>query len=292
MRKILLTTDLSGAAANAADFAVYLANKTGADLHLLYCYKPKYEEHIQKKMDELDPDKMIYGEVSDHRDAASFLLRRYSADLRMRVKADLHEHIVDGSFQDIVFDFIESENINLVVMASQGINSIEDRIFGSNALKILRSSVCPVLVVPYQYDNVKIEKILYSTAINNKDKALEHYLVWFAEMFDAHLTLLHIDDGKHIINAKDLVQFQRKVLHFNYKNISAEIEPSISVSDGIKEYIDNHGADLLCITSHTSTFFDRFFKQSTVKNTLAKINIPVLGFNIESLKVLEKKQKK
>jgi nucleotide-binding universal stress UspA family protein len=292
MRKILLTTDLSGAAANAADFAVYLANKTGAELHLLYCYKTKYEDHIQRKMDELDPEKMLYGEITDFRDAASFLLRRYSADLRMRVKSSLHEHIVDGSFQDIVFDFIENEQVDLVVMASQGINSIEDRIFGSNALKILRSSVCPVLIVPHKYNDVKIEKILYSTEISNKDKAIEHYLVWFAEMFEAHLTLLHIDDGKHIINAKDLVQFQRKVLHFNYHNISAEIEPSVSISDGIAEYIDNNGADLLCITSHTNTFIDRFFKTSTVKNTLAKISIPVLGFNIESLKRIEKNRKK
>ena len=119
MRKILLTTDLSGAAANAADFAVYLANKTGAELHLLYCYKTKYEDHIQRKMDELDPEKMLYGEITDFRDAASFLLRRYSADLRMRVKSSLHEHIVDGSFQDIVFDFIENEQVDLVVMASE-----------------------------------------------------------------------------------------------------------------------------------------------------------------------------
>ncbi len=292
MRKILLTTDLSGAAANAADFAVYLANKTGADLHLLYCYKPKYEEHIQKKMDDLDQNKMIYGEITDFRDAASFLLRRYSADLRMRVKSTLHEHIVDGSFQDIVFDFIEKEHIDLVVMASQGINSIEDRIFGSNALKILRNSVCPVLIVPHDYKDVRIEHILYSTEISNKDKAIEHYLAWFAELFEAHLTLLHIDDGKHVINAKDLVQFQRKALHFNYKNISAEIEPSLSISDGIKEYIDTHPTDLLCITSHSTNIFNRFLKASTVKNTLAKISIPVLGFNEDSLNVLEKKKVK
>jgi nucleotide-binding universal stress UspA family protein len=210
----------------------------------------------------------------------------------MKMKSALHEHIVEGSFQDIVFEFIEQQNIDLVVMASQGINSIEDRIFGSNALKILRSSACPVLIVPHKYDTVGVGDILYPTEISNKDKAVEHYLAGFAEMFDAQLTLLHIDDGRHVINAKDLVNFKRKVLNFHYANIIAEIEPNLSVSGGINEYIDNHKIDLLCITSHTNTFIDRVFKKSTVKSTLSKIRIPVLGFNESCLKRIEKKAAK
>jgi len=292
IRKILLTTDLSQAAVNATDFAVFFANKTGADLHLLYCYKPKYEELIAKKIAELDKDQVIYGEITDFKHAAAFLLRRYTADIRMKMKSALHEHIVEGSFQDIVFDFIEQQNIDLVVMASQGINSIEDRIFGSNALKILRSSACPVLIVPHKYDTVGVSDILYPTEISNKDKAVEHYLAGFAEMFDAQLTLLHIDDGRHVINAKDLVNFKRKVLNFHYANIIAEIEPNLSVSGGINEYIDNNKIDLLCITSHTNTFIDRVFKKSTVKSTLSKIRIPVLGFNESCLKRIEKKAAK
>ncbi len=292
IKKILLTTDLSQAAVNATDFAVFFANKTGADLHLLYCYKTKYEEHIAKKIAEVDAEEVIYGEITDYKHAAAFLLRRYTADIRMKLKSSLHEHIVEGSFQDIVFEFIEQKNIDLVVMASQGINSIEDRIFGSNALKILRSSTSPVLIVPHQYEKVGVEDILYPTAINNKDKAIEHYLAGFAEMFDAQLTLLHIDDGRHVINAKDIVNFKRKVLNFQYGKVISEIEPNISVPDGINEYIENHKIDLLCITSHTTTFIDRFLKRSTVKSTLSKIRIPVLGFNETCLKEVEKKMAK
>ncbi|MFM7021927.1 MAG: universal stress protein [Flavobacteriales bacterium] len=293
IKKILLTTDLSQASVNATDYALFFANKTGADIHLLYCYKPKYEELIAKKIAEVDAKAVIYGEITDFKHAAAFLLKRYTADIRMKLKkSSLHEHIVEGSFQDVVFEFIEQKNIDLVVMASQGINSIEDRIFGSNALKILRSSAAPVLIVPHNYDNVSVDDILYPTAIDNKDKAIEHYLAGFAELFEAQLTLLHIDDGRHVINAKDIVNFKRKALNFKYSNVISEIEPNVSVADGINEYIDNHKIDLLCITSHTTTLVDRFLKRSTVKSTLSKIRIPVLGFNETCLKVIEKKMAK
>ena len=56
--------------------------------------------------------------------------------------------IEEGSPADIIVKKIKEENIDLVVMGTLGKSGIAKFLLGSVAEKVVRSSSCPVLVIP------------------------------------------------------------------------------------------------------------------------------------------------
>ncbi|MEF8784412.1 MAG: universal stress protein [Haloarculaceae archaeon] len=143
---ILVPTDGSVTSEVAVDNAVDIAEKYGATIHALYVidvdatsYGLGTEQVDRIRQGHLDD----MPEVKDDADEAT----SYVAAAAEERGVDYEEHIRIGEPARAIRNFVEEENIDLVVMGSHGRSGLSRVILGSVAEKVLRRTHLPVLVV-------------------------------------------------------------------------------------------------------------------------------------------------
>lgn len=144
--QILVPTDGSETAEHAVAHAVEIASKYGATVHALYVidvdatsYALGAEQVDRIRQGHLDE----MPEVTEEADEATGYVADRAAERGVRVE----EHVTAGSPSRAIRNFVEDNDIDLVVMGSHGRSGLSRVILGSVAEKVLRRTRLPVLVV-------------------------------------------------------------------------------------------------------------------------------------------------
>lgn len=142
MKTILAATDFSSHASHALARAALLARAHAADLHLLHV--PGHGQWSQGT-----------GMFSDYfgdgntpsLDADRERLEAVGEDLARRFRVRPQCHVVPGKAAEEIAAFASSREADLVVVAARGTGGLRLRSVGGTALKVLWSSLVPVLLV-------------------------------------------------------------------------------------------------------------------------------------------------
>ena len=147
--RILVPTDGSDVAQSAVDHAIDLATKYDAELHALYVADT---DAIAYSLGAEQVDRIRQGNF-----AGMTELRRkaetatgYVAELAGEQGVDVVEHHAGGQPHDMIADYAEDNDIDLVVMGSHGRAGVRRALLGSVTERTLRSTHVPVLVVDYR----------------------------------------------------------------------------------------------------------------------------------------------
>jgi nucleotide-binding universal stress UspA family protein len=147
--RILVPTDGSDVAQSAVDHAIDLATKYDAELHALYVADT---DAIAYSLGAEQVDRIRQGNF-----AGMTELRRkaetatgYVAELAEEQGVDVVEHHAGGQPHDMIADYAEDNDIDLVVMGSHGRAGVRRALLGSVTERTLRSTHVPVLVVDYR----------------------------------------------------------------------------------------------------------------------------------------------
>ena len=143
IQKILVATDFSDPSENARKYACELANRTGAELHLLHVVVPLavpamgapsvgYIEDTEAiaaavKQSESDLDKLLDPEWrSEHRVVSAVMV---------------------GTPVFEILKYAKDNHINMIVMGTYGRTGLTHLLMGSVAENVVRKAHCPVLTV-------------------------------------------------------------------------------------------------------------------------------------------------
>jgi len=141
IRRILFPTDLSGPAAYAWSYALTLAEKFKAEVHLLHVVAPPpglTEAHAMK----FHPEKMVQPSIAK---AAASMDQQVEA-ARARGLIFHHEVRVGTDYREIVH-YATKHDVDLIVMATHGRTGLAHVLLGSVAEKVVRMAPCPVLTI-------------------------------------------------------------------------------------------------------------------------------------------------
>ena len=141
IRRILFPTDFSEPAREAQQYAVALAERFGAELHLLHIVAP-----VMPYPDASSPWVMPEKEVK---------LQIAAADQRLSVELDpkwTSQHnakhaTVTGFAVDEILKYAEANQIDLIVLGTHGHTGLSRFLIGSVTEKVVRLAKCPVLTV-------------------------------------------------------------------------------------------------------------------------------------------------
>ncbi len=142
VNKVLWPTDFSSSAEKALPYVTDLTQKYGAEIHVLYVIEDIahhdgwYGDFEKDKVDKL----MQYAEKSAKKRLEQ-VCEKYLNSCPLYIK-----HIAIGDPAQEILKLIETEKVDLVVMASHG--SKGDYRFGSVTEKVLKSSAVPVTTIP------------------------------------------------------------------------------------------------------------------------------------------------
>jgi universal stress protein A len=141
---ILFCTDFSTNAQAALPYAIDLAKKYGAALHVLHIYQEaghiaEFELSSDTKSDYIRVAHLAGKEMEKRLEAlCEEIVKELGACERKMIRGRAHIEILR---------YAKETNIDLIVMASHGLTGLEHVIFGSTAERVLRESPCDVFVI-------------------------------------------------------------------------------------------------------------------------------------------------
>ncbi|MCD6124391.1 universal stress protein [bacterium] len=150
IKKILIPTDFSENSKIALPFAVDLARKYGAELHILHVFD---EQLLTPIFYEVGGDpKKYFEKLRNEFDAAvnSFLSGIDTNGIKIT------SHITSGTPFVEIIRYAREKGIDLIVMGTHGRSGIAHMFLGSVTEKVLRKAECPVMVI--RNPELKFEK--------------------------------------------------------------------------------------------------------------------------------------
>ncbi|MBW2464414.1 MAG: universal stress protein [Deltaproteobacteria bacterium] len=142
MKHIVVPVDGSEQAARAALFAAQLASPHGAQITLLFVYDAPAA--VSKGLAGLAGAEGLAEASRASADAAFGAALAVMADV---VESEPEQTLVVGSPAVEIITFTERSAVDLVVMGSRGMSSMEGLVMGSVSERVMRGARCPVTIV-------------------------------------------------------------------------------------------------------------------------------------------------
>lgn len=206
MKRILVPVDFSPTSVKAFKYAVDLASHTSGNITLYHLYTPEKSTSLGMFQN----------------------VREYNRQLEinsLKKLQRLKKKVLDNSFNSSVativgrtpvvkniLGFAEDNEMDIIVMGTQGATGLKKITVGSVAAKIIKSPLIPVLLVPEKFEWKQPEKIVFTTNFQNLDKKTLKIVFKLACVYNALVTLVNLTDSFEHNNNEDKLNFDRWLL--------------------------------------------------------------------------------
>lgn len=272
--KVLLPTDFSTNAKYAIDYAAQLFKNERVDFYLWHVVRAS--SYITDDLITVKPSASVYESVISSSKKA---IEGLKEDLIVQFENPKHTYntLLDyDNFVDAINQVIEIEGIDLIVMGTKGSSNLEKMLFGSNTIKVIQRTCCPVLAVPQAEIFEPIHKIAFTSNYETEySKSEFSILKKIANIQQAEIRILHVYNEDEL---SDIQKQNKKVLH----ELLAEIPHEFIDLDGsntydtIHNYLAGSMIHLLCITNKKHSFIERLFNITNVEIEVENITMPLL----------------
>ncbi len=141
IRKILLPTDFSEYSRTALAYACELAEKYGAELHLLHALEIHPVSTPDFGMGLALPRYVAESKQHAETSLSKFLESQQAARLKV-----VHR-LIEGSPRTEIPRYARDQNIDLIVLSTHGRTGLAHALMGSVAENVVRTAPCPVLTI-------------------------------------------------------------------------------------------------------------------------------------------------
>ncbi|GAB4237774.1 MAG: universal stress protein [Ekhidna sp.] len=274
MKQILVPYDFSDAAENALDFACQIADKSEGDILLLNVIEhPTADSFKTMGIQSEDPMEQLY--IKKMYETVSAKLKevvakaKYSDD-KISTKIQL------GNAFNTVIDQITEENVDLLVVGTEGAEGLSEFFVGSNAERIVRKAKCPVISVSDKFELEPIEKIVFASDFMNTDEKFIDKVKSMQSVFEAQLNIVKINTPASFTSTRhDLKQMNEFVEKHNIENYTIEIYNYKNEEDGIVMYAEDVKADMIAIGTHQRKGIGHFLAGSIAEDVVNHAKVPV-----------------
>lgn len=277
MKKILFPTDFSTTANNALVYALKMAEKHNSTLYILHAYEMPVISATANPIMVQDIYKTIeLGKFENFKDQVPFI--REIAEKHNLGHVPMLFILEEGFLNSIIKKCVKEEEIDFVVMGTNGNTGFDKKLLGSNTANAISSLHIPVLSVPHDASFHGIQNIAFTTLFKDKDIEILNKLLPIAKAFGAEIECLHISTGKSTIDGEKLSEWRSK---YENEPVSFHFITSSSVEDAIFEFMDDEEIDLVVAVTRSRNFFEKLFSSSVTRKLSYHTDIPVLAFHEE-----------
>ncbi|TAF56822.1 MAG: universal stress protein [Sphingobacteriia bacterium] len=275
MKTILLPTDFSATAQNAADYAVQLAQQIGATRLVLF-----HAYDVPVAVDPLMPGLPV-PELDAFRSAAEsriYALRhQYLEKYGESFLFDVQLHF--GSLLGGLSDVCTQLPIDLIVMGITGGGAVEETLVGSNTLGVANELTIPLLIVPPHAQFQHISKVLMACDFEAAETTIP---------VDLLQKLLTSTQSKlHVINVEDREDdrsLPAKIFGESAAVYStlASLNPSYhflehrDFTEAVNGLAEKESVQIIVNLARKRGFFDKIFRISHTKKLAFHSHLPVL----------------
>tara|TARA_R110000868_G_scaffold332840_2_gene593794 strand:+ start:396 stop:1247 length:852 start_codon:yes stop_codon:yes gene_type:complete len=271
MNSILFPTDYSKNAKHAFQFAKMMAKAQQAKLILLYAYELPI---VAPSSAFTSREQTMTAIDHDLRNAAHQHMKLYTDELDI-TQEKYAVLIEEGNTAKVISNCCSQYDINLVVMGTKGKTNNRDFIIGSITEKLIKKTQIPVLAIPELAEMRPFKKVVFATdLLYNSSQELKR-VIDFAKLNNSSLTFLHIqtnakNENNELNNLKEIIA-QNKEHDLTFKTIGSD-----TIVHGIESQLKESQTDLLILSNHTKSLFEKLFHRSISKQILLHSKVPLL----------------
>ena len=147
-RQILIATDGSETANEAADFGIEMVGCSGAKVYAVYVIDTTPYRSVPL-------DKIWSKEVLDEFEQAGHEATSYVEKIGKAAGVEVESKVLKGHPAEKIVSFAEDNKIDMIIMGSLGKGGYERVVLGSVSEKVLRHAKIPVLIVREKHKSEK-----------------------------------------------------------------------------------------------------------------------------------------
>lgn len=274
MKTILIPTDFSETATNAIKYALELFKYDKSEITIIHAFADEvYENAAEMSRDYFEEYK---DKVQVNVDAR---LQKVIAEILTISPNPRHKYkriSRFGTLVDVINEYVEKENADVVVMGTKGQTDDASKTFGSNTIQVIKFVDCPVLSVPAAYHNMHPQHVLFPTDYMMPFKRRELKLVSNIAMnYVSTIHFLHVSKAKKLshrqIDNKEFLECA-----FNDNKLNFFQIPESSITETINTTIKDKKVDLLVMVNHRHSYLEDLLYSSTIEKIELQIDIPFL----------------
>ncbi len=276
MKRILVPIDFSKEAENAARVAANIARKTDSEIFLVHMLELPVTTIDPAEMNAISSEPQIIYFMKPAREKfEKFISLPFFKGLKV-VESVQFQHAFSGIITES-----EKNNIDLIVMGSQGASGLQEMFIGSNTEKVVRRSKIPVLVIKKEAEEFKVDDMIFASDFNKESKTTFQRVVDFANLFEAKVHLLYINTIHNFNTTKNIEKRIAEFMDdFDFSNYTTTIYNDISIEKGILSYARDIDADLIALNTHGRSGLSQLFNGSIGQELANHALRPVITFKI------------
>ena len=221
----------------------------------------------------------VYQKSGEANDAIT-KLEKLKADLRESgiVKAEILAE--EGSdFITELEKLARHRQADLVIMGITGRSSIGQSLIGSDALKMLNTKACPVLIVPPDAVYKEVKNVLLTSDFKNVMASTPSVPIRkVLKAFHPNLHVINVSN-EHYVSITEEYQAEKEKLKEMFHDFNPEFYflGLNDVDEAISQFANDKNVDLIVIIQKEQSIISKLFVKSHTKKLAYQSNVPVLA---------------
>jgi len=282
MKKILVPTDFSKEAQNAAEVACMLALKFDAQLVFLHSIEVTSSETINasgapSNFDSFADSMLVHESITRANEEMSKLLEASSSK-----GLNIAQEIKLGSPFNHIYEAVEEDGVDFIVMGTKGATGLSEVLIGSNAEKVVRRAKCPVLSVKDKVDESIFDSIVYATAMGDHEDGVIATLKVIQQAYGSKIYIVWINTPNNFkpdrITKAMLKEFANK---YDLDGYEIHVFNDVIEEDGIRHFADEVKAGMIVMGTSSHTGLSRIIRGSIAEDMVNHAKRPVLTVSMK-----------
>jgi len=279
MKKVLIPTDFSETALNAAAYAIELLGGSPCEFCLFHSYKVPQSVGVLISVAEI-----LEQETAENLEREVRALRDYLKYPQVHIET----LALPGALHEVLPEVITSQEADLLVMGTRGANGLADTLLGTHTARLIAEIKCPMLVVPSSQEYEGMKALVFACDRKMKREEVNgqwDWVDWLRQHYKPKFTTLHIENPSKLEMAStkatpvDSIKAVEPLPATVVNNEVKEVVYSEDVIEGLTKYIDEHQANMMVLVAHQYGWLGRLFHQSVTQRLAMKNLIPLLIFH-------------
>lgn len=273
MDNILCPIDFSPYSINALEYAANLLKVRTGNLTLIHVFSE--DEIIQFLSNQDSPDK-----TKNLKDFATEKLSILTSEIKKTFNLNCDYILSVGDVNEAIHKYASKNDIDYVVMGTQGNGYNKETVIGSRTMRTVESSPVPVMTVPIQAQFNNLQSVVYASDYSKHDKLTLQRLVSFIYLFKSRIKVVHVSNSKSQMSEHNYAAFKEELSTFlGYDKISYFLkEYKKDISQGIEEFVNEQGGELLVLLKRKRNFFESLLSSSVSTEVSYFSSHPLLIF--------------
>lgn len=276
MKKILVPLDFSETSDNAFVYALEMAKLLKAEVILLHTFEIPVVDSQGLAFN--------YATIYNSIELANFehfreklpKLRNIALERNLD-HISLNHILMDGDLLYSIKKVVSDENIDIVVMGTNGAEGWFASLVGTNTGSVINNVGVPVLSVPAEAKFEQIKTIAFTTRFRRKDIEALIKVLFYAKKFRAKVKCLYVKTSDSDVNSETINRWKS---HFEEEeDLQFFVIPNEDVQSTIEDFLDNQNVDMLAMLTYKRNFFAALFTTTTTQKLSYYLKTPILALH-------------